>query len=283
MDNLGRRLARPGVPTPEDSKLLSEILICYDEALALVMRLVRQVIRRVEQEMGLTLAITSRVKTTTTIREKLAREQSMGLKGMQDIAGLRISGDFSLRQQDQIAGIIVRQASQALPESRPPRTVDRRVSPSYGYRAVHVIAFVGLIPVEIQVRTAAQDSWAQAVEKLGDLWGRAIRYGGPPEAPEVETIPGYTRARMMEAVMALSGLAAEVEDETREAESDARELEELRASVSAMEDEPDRDDMLGRIDELRDRQRSHEERRRSMLVRYRSTLDALHQRAEEWG
>ena len=56
--------------------------------------------------------------------------------------------------------------------------LDRRQMPSFGYRAIHVISRVERCPVEIQLRTHYQDTWAQAMEFFGDRWGRAIRYGG---------------------------------------------------------------------------------------------------------
>src|SRR5205085_580408 len=52
---------------------------------------------------------------------------------------------------------------------------------SYGYRAVHVIAFAGDLPVEIQVRTARQQRWAELSEKLSDIRGAEVKYGGGPE------------------------------------------------------------------------------------------------------
>jgi ppGpp synthetase/RelA/SpoT-type nucleotidyltranferase len=63
------------------------------------------------------------------------------------------------------------------------RVVDRRVHPTFGYRAVHVIVKVGRCSCEIQVRTVPQHLWAEIVERLADLWGRDIRYGGGPEQP----------------------------------------------------------------------------------------------------
>src|ERR1035437_1163164 len=56
--------------------------------------------------------------------------------------------------------------------------VDRRKQPSYGYRAVHIIATVQSKPVEIQVRTELQHLWAQLSERLSDARGSAIKYGG---------------------------------------------------------------------------------------------------------
>jgi ppGpp synthetase/RelA/SpoT-type nucleotidyltranferase len=52
------------------------------------------------------------------------------------------------------------------------KKVDRRKRPSHGYRAVHLIVSVERRVVEIQVRTAMQDLWAQAMERLADKVGR---------------------------------------------------------------------------------------------------------------
>jgi ppGpp synthetase/RelA/SpoT-type nucleotidyltranferase len=60
-----------------------------------------------------------------------------------------------------------------------PKVYDRRENPMQGYRAVHVVVQVGKIPVEIQIRTALQHEWAEYFEKLGDKFGREIRYGEP--------------------------------------------------------------------------------------------------------
>jgi len=43
-----------------------------------------------------------------------------------------------------------------------------------------VIARVGRCSIEMQVRTLSQHLWAEVVERLGDRWGREIRYGGTP-------------------------------------------------------------------------------------------------------
>jgi len=51
----------------------------------------------------------------------------------------------------------------------------------HGYRAVHVVVYIGGLPVEIQVRTKAQDQWANAFEKFADVVGRGIRYGESPD------------------------------------------------------------------------------------------------------
>ena len=58
---------------------------------------------------------------------------------------------------------------------------DLRIKPSHGYRAVHVIVKVAGFPVEIQVRTPLQNSWAQGTESLADSFDPEIKYGGGPE------------------------------------------------------------------------------------------------------
>jgi hypothetical protein len=63
----------------------------------------------------------------------------------------------------------------------------------------------------------------------------------------------------------------------------ARDLEQLREDVQRLEDERDRNDMLGRIDELQQREKTHGERRRGLLMRYRATLEAFQRLVEERG
>jgi hypothetical protein len=59
--------------------------------------------------------------------------------------------------------------------------VDRIAEPASGYRALHVVARIEGIPVEIQVRTRLQHVWAETFERVADRWGRQIRYGEPPD------------------------------------------------------------------------------------------------------
>lgn len=98
--------------------------------------------------------------------------------------------------------------------NRPPKVKDRRAEPSAGYRAVHVVVTVQDVPVEIQVRTARQDEWAQLVEALADKWGRGIRYGDDPEQPDEPAAPGavVTRRETCEALQSASVLIAAIEE-----------------------------------------------------------------------
>lgn len=132
-------------------------------------------LERVRRELG--VAPTARVKSLNTTIEKLRRNNGSGLKSMQDLAGMRIVGDFDRVGQDELVAQL-----EALFQGdlRSPKVVDRRSIPSHGYRAVHVVVFPDDVPVEIQVRTQAQHEWAELFEKLADRVGRGIRYGEPP-------------------------------------------------------------------------------------------------------
>jgi ppGpp synthetase/RelA/SpoT-type nucleotidyltranferase len=92
---------------------------------------------------------------------------------MQDIAGCRVQVQNRI-EQDSFVEQIVKMFSSS-------KIDDRRVKPSHGYRAVHVVANVDGAPVEIQVRTVLQNMWAQATERVADRFDPAIKYGGGPE------------------------------------------------------------------------------------------------------
>ena len=49
--------------------------------------------------------------------------------------------------------------------------------------------------MEIQVRTKLQDTWAQISEKLGDIWGRGLRYGEGPDLPDTPVQLGSATTR----------------------------------------------------------------------------------------
>ena len=160
VDRLGDRL-RKGIVAEEDLQQLDayrrSFAGAYDEVVA--------IIRDATQ-----FEPTGRpAKSTTSIIEKLRRE-TIRLSQMQDIAGCRVVVP-NMQVQDQVA----ERLKSALPKAV---VVDRRKQPSFGYRAVHVIATAGNKMVEVQVRTELQHFWAQSSEKLSDSLGAAIKYGG---------------------------------------------------------------------------------------------------------
>jgi putative GTP pyrophosphokinase len=163
IDKLGERL-KAGPTTEADLRLLDEYRLTFAGAYQAV----------IDQIVALGLGPTGRpAKSTKAIIEKLRRE-SIRLTQIQDIAGCRVIVETMTEQDSAVA---------ALRLATPVSTVlDRRVRPSYGYRAVHVVAEVAGHPVEVQVRTRRQHVWAELSEKVADSFDPAIKYGGGPLA-----------------------------------------------------------------------------------------------------
>jgi ppGpp synthetase/RelA/SpoT-type nucleotidyltranferase len=118
--------------------------------------------------------ISFRVKTVDTLRDKLIRQDSTPLFRIHDIIGARVTANMTLQQQNELVRIIAANFPKC-------RISDLRYHPHTGYRAVHVICRLQRgIFVEIQVRTALQDGWANCFEAISDRYGREIRYGEFP-------------------------------------------------------------------------------------------------------
>jgi ppGpp synthetase/RelA/SpoT-type nucleotidyltranferase len=165
VERLGKRLVAAHDPADADLQVLRALLLSRSDALEVAIARVRH---------QLQLAPTSRIKNTGTILEKLRRNGGSGLKSMQDLAGMRIVGEFDRRGQDEV---VARVCDLFASEVRAPKVIDRRIAPMHGYAAVHVIVFPDDAPIEIQIRTAWQHEWAELFEKLADRVGRGIRYG----------------------------------------------------------------------------------------------------------
>ena len=131
------------------------------------------------------LVRSSRAKTIDTTREKLQRHKTP-LPRIQDIAGYRIDGSFTLNGQSAIAELI----SEALLAAGAERSQihDLRETPHSGYRAIHLRIKAPCGLVEIQIRTQLQSVWANLFEISADLLGREIRYQSDSEVPEWETV-----------------------------------------------------------------------------------------------
>jgi ppGpp synthetase/RelA/SpoT-type nucleotidyltranferase len=170
LDRLGNKLATGTDVPDEDLDQLAEVVRAYQ---VLLDELKAQVV-------GLGFEPTTRVKTTRSLIDKLRREHGMRLSRIQDLAGARILVP-GRSEQDQARDKICTYFAAAGCHYR---VIDRRENPSYGYRAVHVIVQANGVPVEIQIRTEMQDLWAQIVERLGDRWGRGLRYGQGPDDPD---------------------------------------------------------------------------------------------------
>ncbi len=164
VDRLGERL-RKGPPREADLRLLDQYRRSFGAEYKAVITTIRDLFE---------LEPTGRpAKSTGSIIEKLRRE-SIRLSQVQDIAGCRIVVTDILAQ-DEAVGLLL----SAFPDTV--RIMDRRINPSYGYRAVHVIMESSGKPVEIQVRTYLQHVWAELSEMLSDVVDSNIKYGGGDE------------------------------------------------------------------------------------------------------
>jgi ppGpp synthetase/RelA/SpoT-type nucleotidyltranferase len=165
VDRLGTRL-RADDYSDDDLRMLDRFRRTYAAAYEHTVNAIRKELR---------LAPTGRpAKSTNAIRDKLQRS-SMRLSQMQDIAGCRLVVEDRRRQETLVARL-----TGLFPGST---VVDRRDTPSHGYRAVHVVVRIGEKAVEVQVRTEPQHAWAEYAEKLADTIDPALKYGGGPEGP----------------------------------------------------------------------------------------------------
>lgn len=162
VDRLGARL-RSDVHTVDDLRELDQYRQTFDGAY-------QRVIDTIRDDLGL-LPTGRPAKSTSAIVEKLRRE-TIRLSQIQDIAGVRLVTG-GLRDQDQLVSRLMGKFPSAI-------TVDRREHPSHGYRALHVVVDVDGLPVEVQVRTEMQHTWAEFSEKLADTIAPAVKYGGGP-------------------------------------------------------------------------------------------------------
>ena len=159
IDKLGDRLKADKLTEP-DLRLLSDYRLSFAACH-------ETVIAKLRDDLG--LEPTGRPsKTTPSIVDKLRRE-SIRLSQVQDIAGCRLI----VRDIKEQEHIVVRVASLF----DDVRIVDRRETPSHGYRAVHVVVKCDGKLIEVQVRTELQQVWAQLCEKFADKYGQSLKYG----------------------------------------------------------------------------------------------------------
>lgn len=164
IDKLGERL-RSEQTTDEDLVMLDAYRLSFADAYETTVGVINNVLR---------LTTTGRPsKSTQSIREKLQRE-SIRLSQIQDIAGCRIIVGNTEHQETILLLLLKATAARGLKTA----VLDRRVKPSYGYRAVHVVVEVEQRAVEVQLRTELQHIWAQLSEKLSDTFDPTIKYGG---------------------------------------------------------------------------------------------------------
>ncbi len=121
---------------------------------------------------------TSRLKTLNSTIAKLVRQPNTRLSQVQDIVGCRVVVPDRAAQDKAVEQIRERFPSHQLD--------DRREHDQNGYRAVHVIVRLDNgTSVEVQVRTAQENQWANLCEHLADTVDPRLKYGGgPPQLRE---------------------------------------------------------------------------------------------------
>jgi len=110
-------------------------------------------------------------KTQQSIVGKLIRQPKLRLPQMQDIAGCRIVVQGGSQATQEINDLLSDAfASQQWQVESKSRNAD-------GYRAIHIIVKAGKKFYEIQLRSYAQDIWANLVEHMSDE-KNTLKYGG---------------------------------------------------------------------------------------------------------
>lgn len=103
--------------------------------------------------------LSGRAKRTKSIIRKLVREPTMDLSRMTDIVGLRVVVDGADEQQAMVV---------KLQEIIAVERVADYTSANHFYRAVHLHGVIDGRKLEIQVRTLAQQLWADESEAFGE-------------------------------------------------------------------------------------------------------------------
>jgi ppGpp synthetase/RelA/SpoT-type nucleotidyltranferase len=223
IDRLGDRLKKREI-TETDLRMLDEFRHSFYEAYKVV-------ISTIKKELG--LEPTGRpAKSTTSIYEKLQRE-SIRLTQVQDIAGCRLIV-FGVLEQERVVGLLAKVFEDA-------EIIDRRATPSHGYRAVHLIVTRGEKLVEVQVRTSYQHVWAELSEKLSDLFDPTIKYGGGDETL-IQLLAHWSGVVQKEENVerSLAGVQqqlAELLSQTSLSETDEANLSDLKAEIVMQEKE----------------------------------------------
>lgn len=121
-------------------------------------------------------------KTQQSIVDKLNRQPKLRLPQMQDIAGCRIvvqGGSQAAQQVNELLSQAFAKplASNSSNSSQWQWQLESKNRHADGYRAIHIILKAGKKFYEIQLRTYAQDIWANLIESLCDE-DNTLKYGG---------------------------------------------------------------------------------------------------------
>lgn len=164
IDKFGRRI-RTGETLEGDHQLLRELNVIWLSA-------AWEAAKTIQENVSVEYSdISVRAKNLGTIEAKLHRQVTLQLSYMRDLAGCRLVVAHGRKDQECAASEIMETFVACSP-----KYINRIADPRVGYRAIHLAVNLGITRVEIQIRTKLQHAWAEAMERLGDLAGRDVRY-----------------------------------------------------------------------------------------------------------
>jgi len=163
---LGDRL-RNSTITNDDLALLDEFRQTFSNVDEKAYTIIQQALLELN---GWTITKRKR-KTQQSIVDKLLRQPNLRLPQMQDIAGCRIVLTSGIDQANQFNNLLL----SAFKHKK--WQVESKARHKDGYCAIHIIAKVDKQFYEIQLRTYAQDIWANLVETMSDE-NNTLKYGG---------------------------------------------------------------------------------------------------------
>jgi len=176
---LGKRL-REGPISESDLSMLDEFRQTFSEVDEQAYRIIHVALETTQSS---TWTITKRKrKTQQSIVDKLRRQPRLRLPQMQDIAGCRIVIEGGAQAANDISTLLT-------DAFESPWNLESKDRHAHGYRAIHIIANTvhqagnkkgqqaSKKFYEIQLRTYAQDVWANLIESLSDE-SNTLKYGG---------------------------------------------------------------------------------------------------------
>lgn len=169
---LGDRL-RQGITDEEDLNLLDEFRQTFSDLDQLAYPVIQGALM---ERTDCTLTKRKR-KTQQSIVDKLIRQPRLRLPQMQDIAGCRIVVEGGSQAAQQINALLSDALSSSHSLLSSEWQVESKNREAKGYHAIHIVVKADKKFYEIQLRTYAQDIWANLVERMSDE-KNTLKYGG---------------------------------------------------------------------------------------------------------
>ncbi len=155
-----------------------DIILNWRAAHAYPMQIMLDWLRRRALDIDKNAIAVQRLKRFSSIRKKLLSENNMCLSRMEDIGGCRVVLD-DYKQVCQLYDKLMKSETENILWRKRNYILHPKSS---GYRSIHLVykyncskeKYKGL-PVELQIRSSIQHSWATAVELVGTFTGEALK------------------------------------------------------------------------------------------------------------